>query len=360
MTSGANDLTRAPGSKRMLRSVTGYEADAPLPAVFVTSVIELAAARGASRTALLAASGCSPADLASPERPVPVSAVFDTWAAAMRAVRDPGFPMAYAGAFSIESYPILGFAVLTAPSGREAFARAIRYGTLVSRSGTWSMVEAADALTLRWTREGERALGMRVANEAVLAEMVSSARQSLMAGTRAIAVRFRHAAPRDVRAHEAYFGAPVSWDCEEDALDLPSALLAAVPRHANRAMSSYFEGQAASRLAEARARQDEHLVDKVARVVEGELLDGEPSLGKVARKLAMSERTLRRALVAEATTFRAVVDRTRTTRAKVLMADPRVSLSDVAFALGFSEHAAFTRAFKRWTGSSPAAARRAE
>src|ERR1700677_2749895 len=42
----------------------------------------------------------------------PVAAVFDTWAAAMRAVGDPGFPMAYASAFSIESYPILGFAVL--------------------------------------------------------------------------------------------------------------------------------------------------------------------------------------------------------------------------------------------------------
>jgi AraC-like DNA-binding protein len=344
----------------MLRPVTARRPDAALPAVFVTSVIELAVARGASRAALLLASGCSAADLASPERPVPVSAVFDTWAAAMRAVRDPGFPMAYGSAFSIESYPILGFAVLTAATGREAFARAIRYGSIVSPSGTWSMVESADVLTLRWAREGERALGMRVANEAVLAEMVSSARQSLSAGARAIAVRFRHAAPRDARAHEAYFGAPVSWGCQDDALDLPSTLLDAVPRHANRGMSSYFEEQAESRLAEARARQDERLVDKVARVVEGELLDGEPSLGKVARKLAMSDRTLRRALVAEATTFRAVVDRTRAVRAKALMADPRVSLSDVAFALGFSEHAAFTRAFKRWTGTSPAAARRAE
>jgi AraC-like DNA-binding protein len=340
--------------------VSARAAEASLPAVFVTSVIELAVARGASRTALLAASGISPAELASPERPLPVSAVFATWAAAMRALGDPGFPMAYASAFAIESYPILGFAVLTAPTGREAFARAIRYGGIVSRSGTWSMLESEDALTLRWTRVGERTLGMRVANEAVVAEMVSSTRQSLATGTRPIAVRFRHRAPRDVRAHEAYFAAPVAWECEDDALELPRALLDAVPRHANRAMSSYFEGQAASRLAEASAREDEHLVDKVARIVDGELLEGTPSLGKVARKLAMSDRTLRRGLVAEATTFRAVVDQTRTARAKALMADPRVSLSEIAFALGFSEHAAFTRAFKRWTGSSPAAARRAE
>lgn len=334
--------------------------EATLPAVFVTSVIELAASRGASWTALVAASGLSPAELASPERAVPASAVLDTWAAAMRALGDPGFPMAYASAFSIENYPILGFAVLTAPSGREAFARAIRYGGIVGRSGAWSMVESADALTLRWARAGERTLGMRVANEAVLAEMVSSTRQALATGARPMAVRFRHPPPSDVRAHEAYFDAPVSWHCEDDALVLPRGLLDAVPRHANRGMSSYFEGQAASRLAEANALDDEHLVDKVARIVDGELLDGEPSLGKVARRLAMSDRTLRRGLVAEATTFRAVVDKTRTARAKVLMADPRVSLSDIAFALGFSEHAAFTRAFKRWTGTSPAAARRAE
>jgi AraC-like DNA-binding protein len=349
-----------PGRSVLYAVVPASAFDAPLPAIFVTSVIELAVARGASRTALLAASGASPAELASPEKPVPVAAVFATWAAAMRALGDPSFPMVYAGAFSIESYPILGFAVLTAASGREAFARAIRFGAIVGRSGAWSMVEAGDVLTLRWTRAGERTLGMRVANEAAVAEMISSTRQSLATGLRATAVRFRHLAPRDVRAHEAYFGGPVSWGCEEDAIDFPRAILDALPRHANRAMSSYFEGQAVTRLAESEAREDERLVDKVARIVDGELLDGEPSLGTVARKLAMSDRTLRRGLVAEQTTFRAIVDRTRTARAKALMADPRVSLAEVAFALGFSEHAAFTRAFKRWTGSSPAAARRAE
>jgi AraC-like DNA-binding protein len=219
------------------------------------------------------------------------------------------------------------------------------------------MSESADTLTMRWTRAGERTLGMRVANEAVIAEMISAARQALTTGLRAIAVRFQHAALPDVRAHEAHFGARVSWSCKHDELVLPRSILDAVPRHANRAMSSYFDGQAASRLAEDVAREDEHLVAKVARIVDGELLDGEPSLVKVARRLAMSDRTLRRELVAQDTTFRAIVDQTRTARAKQLMADPRVSLSEIALALGFSEHAAFTRAFKRWTGRTPAAAR---
>ena len=44
LTRGANDLTRAPRARRTLRSVTAYNADASLPAVFVTSVIDLAAA----------------------------------------------------------------------------------------------------------------------------------------------------------------------------------------------------------------------------------------------------------------------------------------------------------------------------
>jgi hypothetical protein len=65
--------------------VTARALDAFLPAVFVTTVIELAAARGASRTALLAASGALAADLSSPEKLLPAAAVLATWAAAMRA-----------------------------------------------------------------------------------------------------------------------------------------------------------------------------------------------------------------------------------------------------------------------------------
>ena len=50
----------------------------------------------------------------------------------------------------------------------------------------------------------------------------------------------------------------------------------------------------------------------------------------------------------------AILDATRE-----LLAEPRLTLTDIAFALGFSEHSAFTRAFTRWFGMSPAQYRRA-
>jgi hypothetical protein len=53
----------------------------------------------------------------------------------MRALRDPAFPIAYAKRFSVESYPVLGFAVMTAPTGRDVFSRVLRFSSIVTTSG---------------------------------------------------------------------------------------------------------------------------------------------------------------------------------------------------------------------------------
>jgi AraC-like DNA-binding protein len=87
-------------------------------------------------------------------------------------------------------------------------------------------------------------------------------------------------------------------------------------------------------------------------------VDGDPPLERIARQLGRSERTLRRQLADEGAAYRSIVDNVRRARADVLLADASVSLAEVAFALGFSEHAAFSRAYKRWTGVSPMDARR--
>lgn len=75
----------------------------------------------------------------------------------------------------------------------------------------------------------------------------------------------------------------------------------------------------------------------------------------VASALAMSRQTLLRNLQAEGTTFAQVVAELRESLAMHYLTERGATVQQTAALLGFSEPAAFSRAFKRWTGQSPRA-----
>ena len=79
-----------------------------------------------------------------------------------------------------------------------------------------------------------------------------------------------------------------------------------------------------------------------------------PSAAEVGRRLGLSVSTLRRRLDEEGTSYRALKDECRRTAALRYLASPALSLADVAALLGFDEPSAFFRAFRRWTGTTPA------
>ena len=77
----------------------------------------------------------------------------------------------------------------------------------------------------------------------------------------------------------------------------------------------------------------------------------------VARKLGMSQRTLARHLASEGLTFVKMLQELRLDLAKRDLADRDLSITQIAWLLGYREVSAFTNAFKRWTGKTPRAAR---
>jgi AraC-like DNA-binding protein len=94
--------------------------------------------------------------------------------------------------------------------------------------------------------------------------------------------------------------------------------------------------------------------DRVRALVARELATPRLSTSWVARKMRMSARTLARRLEQENTTFFALLDEARRVRALRLMEDRALNLTEIAMVLGFAHVASFHRAFRRWTGRTPA------
>ena len=90
--------------------------------------------------------------------------------------------------------------------------------------------------------------------------------------------------------------------------------------------------------------------------IEALLADGHASTERVAGDMGLSRQTLYRRLKEEGVTFEQLLDKLRHRLALRYLRQDRLSVKAASYRLGFSDPAAFSRAFKRWTGSSPRAA----
>lgn len=106
----------------------------------------------------------------------------------------------------------------------------------------------------------------------------------------------------------------------------------------------------------ARSREAVEIIEAVERVLRQDL-HGRNPVAKVARTLGMSERTLRRRLAESGVSFQSVLDGLRRNRALELLANRRMPVEQVAFAVGYTDPHNFRRAFRRWTGTTPTALR---
>ncbi len=85
----------------------------------------------------------------------------------------------------------------------------------------------------------------------------------------------------------------------------------------------------------------------------GKSLPGRPDMADMARRFGMSDRSLRRRLAEERTSYPELVERALASTAERLIGDTNLPIKSVAYEMGFSSPAAFHRAFRRWTAHSP-------
>lgn len=95
------------------------------------------------------------------------------------------------------------------------------------------------------------------------------------------------------------------------------------------------------------------LQQQIKKSLLGKLAIGRASLEEVAKEMQLNPRTLQRRLEAEDQSFRQILDEVRLVRAQNYLRDPKLSLAEIAFLLGYAEQSAFQYAFKQWTGQTP-------
>ncbi|MFT3923689.1 MAG: AraC family transcriptional regulator ligand-binding domain-containing protein [Myxococcales bacterium] len=162
---------------------------------------------------------------------------------------------------------------------------------------------------------------------------------------------FAHPRPNYAEDYFRVFGPNVRFDMLYNAFVFPEHFLELEQPNWDPALHALLKAEAnraLERLSTARVSQ------RARAVLSGLKLGERPEMAHTAGALGMSERSLRRRLAAEGVCFRELIDDMQRDRALILAKDPKRSAEAVSNALGFSEVSAYHRAFKRWTGLTPA------
>jgi AraC-like DNA-binding protein len=156
---------------------------------------------------------------------------------------------------------------------------------------------------------------------------------------------------KPLERYEEVFGCRLRFDAPNYELIFPSAFLDARPKNRDARLGSVLEEHVTT-LLEAVPALD--FVTMVRSALRARFTEGNASLDSVARSLHLSARTLRRRLGDHKTSFREQLDELRADLGRARVADAAHPLKAIAAELGFSDQSTFQRAFKRWTGLTPA------
>lgn len=316
-------------------------------------------ARGVDADRVLAGTGFSRADSEADEVPSTCTGLADALDAAALAVASPHLGFRLPGELPFRRYDPASLVARTAPSARAALEAVEKFAPLVFPSLQAELKVVDDGLHREVVFSGAidghpRGLGYRVESY-VLGLLLSFVRRAGFGITprraRFVCARRGDITPiiQAIGTTELAFGSETfgfSVSLEEAEQPFPNAdpLLCAT----------------AIRLASG-ALLEVPIPSNLANAVESRISAALPLVHEareIGRMLGLSERTLQRRLELEGVSYSALVDRVREREARRRVCAPEDSLTSVAFALGFRDLPAFSRAFKRWTGMPPGMFRR--
>ena len=297
--------------------------------------------------------GIDPNEEPNPKLMIADTAYYDLLERITQGKEATDLPLRVGASMRCDDYGALGIAFKAAPDLFGSYSRVERYARLWTSVVDYTLEPDGEDVWFALHRSGSRRRGLRLSNEATLASATTIAREVSATGKfTPREVHIQHPAPAITSHHQAFFGCPVIFGSDRDALRISRPALERPNKLGDLGITQFLIGHLEQELEQLQSTTPlrAQLRDAVAK----SLSEGLPKMDDIARRLGMSARSLHRRLAKDGLNFQTLTAETRQELAEGLLRDERYSLSEIAFLTGFSEQSAFTRAFKRRSGTTPA------
>ncbi len=339
-------------------------ANLTIAAGYPKALLDFAVSKGADRLTLLGRTGIHAEDLSQQDNRVPVSSYVELMKAAAQLTNEPAIALQFGEAVRMQDISIVGLICEACTTTIDVGRQLNRYASLVVDDGVEpaTLLRAVSKDGGVWIQGPSDLLTDNpLIAEAEFARLVWNARVMFKSSPEFQKLRFprvmhfMHAEPSYRDEHERVFQAPVIFGSHWNAMLIDAEFLSLKQPPVNRYVFGVLSERADAMLKS--LQQSKTTRGRVESLLMAILHTGEADMDAIADKLGVSRRKLYRQLKAEGVTFERVLDELRHRLALHFLSGKKVSVNETAYLVGFSDPAAFSRAFKRWTGASPSAAR---
>ncbi|HUR83476.1 MAG TPA: AraC family transcriptional regulator ligand-binding domain-containing protein [Thermoanaerobaculia bacterium] len=319
--------------------------DPTVAASAARALMDFAIAKGCALAQLVRRSGIDPAGLHDDERRIPLENYIALMRAAKELSGDPAFALHFGESDEGIERSFACMMGVFSPTMAEALAHPESLSTSEDRI---QLERVGDQF---WAVDTRDNAGFPEGAEANFARSICAGRRLFPGFDFAKELHFRHAEPSYRAEYDRVFRIPIVFGSDRNAVLFDGAFFAlASQAPASRAID-IVKARAESLL----QRDAGSTRERVEELLASALHTADVHVDSVAGRLGVGRHTLFRKLKAEGVTFKQVLDELRRKLAVQYLGEKKLAVGETAYLLGFSDPAAFSRAYKRWTGHSPRA-----
>ena len=322
----------------------------------LVGVPRLLSGLGRDPATVIRAAGVDPRLLDDPEGHIDFAVMGRVLAHCAASTGCPHFGLLLGQRFGLADLGLVGLLVQQSPDVEQALRNLVRHLPVHDRGAVATLVVEGDRAVLGYAIYQPGVEGVRQIYDLAAAIGRNVLRTLCGPYWRPIEVRLPHRRPAPIAPFDRFFQAPVRFDAERAALVFTAASLRQPLRGADRVLHALLE----ARIGALEAPAGGDIGTRVRGVLRDLLLGGRGSLEETAQAFAIHPRTLNRRLRERGLTFRGLLDESRYDMARQLLRETELTAVAIAAVLDYAEAPVFTRAFRRWSGTTPTAWRAAQ